>query len=93
MLNDVRLSDTEPYHLPEPARQFASFAWQGHLTPSEYLWRPDEHMFLKPEVTKEFAARVGHPFAHEYTPELTEATYLNLIDLAKETREKIADLK
>jgi len=58
-----------------------------------YLWRPDEHMFLKPEVTKEFATRVGHPFAHEYTSELTAETYLSLLDLAREIGEKIADLE
>ena len=25
-----------------------------------FLWRPETHMFLKPEVTKDFAERVGH---------------------------------
>ncbi len=58
-----------------------------------YLWRPDTHMFLKPEVTKEFAERVGHPFAHEYSSNLTEETYVSLLDLAQETREKIAKLE
>ena len=29
-----------------------------------YLSRPETHMFLKPEVTKDFAKRVGHPFVH-----------------------------
>ena len=33
-----------------------------------YLWCPEHHMFLKPEVTKEFAARVGHRFAQDYQP-------------------------
>jgi hypothetical protein len=27
-------------------------------------------MFLKPEVTKDFAARVGHRFASDYEPRL-----------------------
>ena len=58
-----------------------------------YLWRPEEHMFLKPEVTKEFAVRVGHPFAHEYTSELTAETYRSLLDLARETGEEVADLE
>jgi hypothetical protein len=31
-----------------------------------FLWRPDRHMFLKPEVTKDFADRVGHPFESDY---------------------------
>jgi hypothetical protein len=25
-----------------------------------FLWRPEEHMFLKPTATKDFASRVGH---------------------------------
>jgi DNA-binding PadR family transcriptional regulator len=58
-----------------------------------FLWRPEEHMFLKPEVTKDYADRVGHPFLHEYTPELTEATYRSLLDLVRETREQITDLE
>jgi hypothetical protein len=28
-----------------------------------FLWRPEEHMFLKPEATTDFAQRVGHRFA------------------------------
>ena len=33
-----------------------------------FLWKPEAHMFLKPEVTKDFAARVGHRFASDYSP-------------------------
>ena len=58
-----------------------------------FLWRPEEHMFLKPEVTRDYAERVGHPFAHEYRSELTEATYRSLLDLARETRDEISDLE
>ena len=47
-----------------------------------FLWRPDAHFFLKPEVTKDFASRVGHPFAHEYEPALRPGVYESLIDLA-----------
>jgi hypothetical protein len=35
-----------------------------------FLWLPETHMFLKPEVTKDFAARVGHRFASDYEPRL-----------------------
>jgi hypothetical protein len=35
-----------------------------------FLWRPDTHMFLKPEVTKDYALRVGHSFADEYDAKL-----------------------
>ncbi len=40
-----------------------------------FLWRPDAHMFLKPTVTTEFASRVGHRFANEYSPMLDAAVY------------------
>ena len=44
-------------------------------------------MFLKPEVTRDFATRVGHRFADLYTPELKPAVYRALIDLV-ETAER-----
>jgi hypothetical protein len=58
-----------------------------------YLWRPDTHMFLKPEVSVEFAARVGHRFANDYEPRLDIAVYESLLDLARKTADEIADLK
>jgi hypothetical protein len=58
-----------------------------------FLWRPEEHMFLKPEATRDFADRVGHPFAHEYASEIAEATYRGLRNLVRETRDQIADLE
>ena len=33
-----------------------------------FSWRPEAHMFLKPEITTEFAARVGHRLASDYAP-------------------------
>lgn len=33
-----------------------------------FLWRPSEHIFLKPEATKDFAQRIGHRFAGLYRP-------------------------
>jgi len=57
-----------------------------------YLWRPEAHMFLKPEATKDFAARVGHAFVHHYTPALDMAVYDSLLDLAAQTEREIADL-
>jgi hypothetical protein len=57
-----------------------------------YLWRPEAHMFLKPEVTKDFAERVGHPFVHTYTPTLDMAVYNSLIDLVARTEQEIGDL-
>jgi hypothetical protein len=57
-----------------------------------YLWRPDRHMFLKPEVTKDYAARVGHPFASIYEARLNSDVYTNLLDLAERTRLELSDL-
>jgi hypothetical protein len=58
-----------------------------------FLWRPQTHMFLKPEVTKDFAARVGHSFASEYEARLNIDVYVSLLDLVTETEEELAELK
>lgn len=58
-----------------------------------FLWRPDVHMFLKPEVTKDYAARVGHSFADAYRPRLDLDVYTSLLDLAEATGAEIADLE
>ncbi|WP_304074538.1 hypothetical protein [Maricaulis maris] len=63
------------------------------LTYLPYMWRPAEHMFLKPVVTRDFAERVGHAFAAEYTPEFSELVYLSLLDLAQKTRAEIVELE
>lgn len=57
-----------------------------------FLWRPDAHIFLKPEVTKEFSARVGHPFHHAYQARLEMPVYESLLDLAAKTRAAVSDL-
>jgi len=58
-----------------------------------FLWRPDVHMFLKPQVTTEFADRVGHSFTDRYSPKLNASVYESLVDLASSTAKQIADLK
>jgi len=58
-----------------------------------FLWRPEEHMFLKPEVTKDFAARVGHRFATDYEARLDFAVYESLLDLVSNTAAELAELK
>jgi hypothetical protein len=63
------------------------------LTYLPFLWRPDAHLFLKPEVTREFAERVGHPFARAYAPELHPDIYRALLDLAEATRAETTDLR
>jgi hypothetical protein len=57
-----------------------------------FLWKPDEHIFLKPEVTKDFASRVQHDLEHEYSPELDHAVYESLLDLAGQIDREFADL-
>jgi hypothetical protein len=58
-----------------------------------YLWRSDHHMFLKPEVTKDFAARVGHPFANQYEARLHFGVYESLLDLVQKTEEALKPLE
>ena len=57
-----------------------------------FLWRPDTHMFLKPEVTRDFARRVNHRLARTYSAELKPPVYADLIDLAGEIRQSVLDL-
>ncbi len=58
-----------------------------------FLWKPDVHMFLKPEITKLFADRVGHEFALSYRAELDIEVYRSLLDLAARTTEAIEGMR
>jgi hypothetical protein len=58
-----------------------------------FLWRPEQHMFLKPEATKDFATRVGHRFASDHEPRLNLSVYESLLDLASKTDAELADLR
>ncbi len=62
------------------------------MTYLPFLWRPERHMFLKPEATKDFAARVGHSFQHIYAPQPNADVYDSLLDLACATERAIGDL-
>lgn len=57
-----------------------------------FLWRPDTQMFLKPAVTKDYADRVGDPFARSYQARLLGTVYDDLLSLAFDTREHLRDL-
>lgn len=57
-----------------------------------FLWRPEAHMYLKPEATKEFAVRVGHPLASRYRARLDFDVYESLLDLADRTANELSDL-
>ncbi len=58
-----------------------------------FLWRPDEHIFLKPEVTKDFAARVQHELEYRYGAELDLSVYESLLDMAGQIRTHFGDLE
>lgn len=57
-----------------------------------FFWRPETHMFLKPEVTRDFAERIGHSFAQVYRPQLDAEVYRSVLDLAGAVRREMADL-
>lgn len=62
------------------------------LTYLPNLWNPAEHMFLKPEKTKDFAERVGHRFVSDYSASFDVEVYRSLIDMVEETERQIATL-
>jgi hypothetical protein len=57
-----------------------------------FLWEPRSNMLLKPEVTQDFARRVGHDFPNTYEAALEPHVYAALLDLARVTEERIASL-
>jgi len=73
-------------------RPYDSAKWTV-VTYLPFLWKPDQHVFLKPTMVQAFAERVGHPFADAYKSELDPAVYDSLLDLANTTKQKIADLR
>lgn len=62
------------------------------LTYLPFLWRPDAHMFLKPEFMKGYAERIGHRFQHDYESSPNPRTYRSLLDMTAETVRAVADL-
>ena len=72
-------------------RDYGPLSWPI-ATYLPFLWRPDTEMFLKPQVTRDFAERVGHPFAHPYRAQLDPEVYLSLLDLAAETEQRLAGM-
>src|SRR5450759_4363242 len=57
-----------------------------------FLWQPAVHMFLKPEVTKAFASRVGHPFFDVYDSNLDPSIYSSLLNLVSRTKDELTEL-
>ena len=58
-----------------------------------FLWRPEVHMYPKPEATKDFAARVGHPLSSVYEAQLNLDVYASLLDLAERTSNRLSDFR
>jgi hypothetical protein len=63
------------------------------ITYLPFLWQPTSHMFLKPEVTKNFAERVGHNLINDYSPELDPSVYSSLLSLTNDTGQQISSLE
>lgn len=57
-----------------------------------FFWQSTSTMFLKPQVTRDFAERVGHSFVNDYDARLNAHTYASLLDLATECERKIVSL-
>jgi hypothetical protein len=83
---------TALHDLEHLLRPFDSAKWTV-VTYLPFLWRPEAHMFLEPEVTKDFAARVGHRFATDYEAHLDPQIYDCLLDLTAQTLGELADLE
>lgn len=57
------------------------------------LWLPNEHMFLKPNATLDFAQRIGHRFQFDYSAEASATVYESLLDLVATTEAALSTLK
>lgn len=73
-------------------RPIATTTWTA-VTYLPFLWKPTDHIFLKPEASKAFSKRVGHPFHHQYAPALHPRVYEAMLNLVAETEEQLAELK
>lgn len=63
------------------------------LTYFPFLWMPQKHMFLKPEVLKEFAERVGDDYQYKYNSNLQYSIYVSLLTMTDDTNKHIHDLQ
>ncbi|MFF8799629.1 MULTISPECIES: hypothetical protein [unclassified Methylobacterium] len=79
-------------HMQAASKPHDSAKWTV-ATYLPFLWRPESHMFLKPEVTKDFAVRVGHCFARDYQAGLHPSVYDSLLDLTEETCRELSSLE
>ncbi|MES2914369.1 MAG: hypothetical protein V4753_04530 [Pseudomonadota bacterium] len=63
------------------------------LTYFPFLWKPESHMFLKPEFTRTFAERIGHRFQFDYETRPNPKTYASLLHLTDTVRAALSDMQ
>ena len=73
-----------------PRRQTRVLTWPV-VTVFGFIARPRVHFFLKPRVTQAAAVEYGRPFTYRSRPNWE--TYSEVLDLAREVRADLADLR
>jgi hypothetical protein len=66
-----------------PRKQTRVLTWPLH-TVFGFIARPDEHIFLKPKVTRAAAEKYAYPFDYRSRPNWE--TYRNMLDFAEQVR-------
>lgn len=61
------------------------------LTWLPFIANPAHHVYLKPQMTQEFASRM--PFELQYKPELNHTTYARLQQMARRLRQRVSDME
>ena len=73
-----------------PRRQTRVLTWPL-VTVWGFIAQPDQHIFLKPNVTKLAAHKYGFDFQYESKPNWS--TYANLLEFAETVRRDVRDLR
>jgi hypothetical protein len=73
-----------------PRKQTRVLTWPL-VTVFGFIAQPDQHIFLKPNTTKEAARKIGLPF--DYVSRPNWATYRNYLDLAAAVRREIRGMR
>jgi hypothetical protein len=73
-----------------PRKQTRVLTWPLH-TVFGFIARPDEHIFLKPRVTRLAAEEYAFDFVYKSRPNWE--TYRSLLDFAEQVRRDLADLR
>jgi hypothetical protein len=85
---EVRAETMAPYFETMKAVSVAGFAKWPNATIFPFLAQPARHIFLKPQVTKNFAVMLGYDLKYDTTPNW--ATYEALLTIARDCQEKLA---